>query len=53
VKDSISQGKLVLLDVINCSTQFWSQIFYHKSKWVTPQMKGFIDIIKESYSLND
>jgi len=53
VKDSISQGELILLDVIDCSTQFWSQIFYHKNKWLTPQMKGFIDVIRESYSLND
>ncbi|GKH49741.1 LysR family transcriptional regulator [Eubacteriales bacterium] len=28
---------------------FYSQLFYHKNKWVTPQMEGIISLIKRNF----
>lgn len=25
------------------------QLFYHRDKWLTPQMKRFIDLVKEAW----
>lgn len=49
VHDEIARGRLTQIFVPDCSLQFWSQIFYHKSKWVTPQMMGFIHVIEKAY----
>jgi len=46
VNESIMNNELVIIDVEDCSIQFWSQLFYHKDKWLTPQMESFIDLIK-------
>ncbi|MEK5230551.1 hypothetical protein MHB42_02135 [Lysinibacillus sp. FSL K6-0232] len=27
-----------------CSINLWQQLFYHKDKWLAPQMEGFIKL---------
>ncbi len=46
VKDCVMKDQLTIIDVDDCSIQFWSQLFYHKDKWLTPQMESFIHLIK-------
>lgn len=46
VRESVKKNELAIIDVKDCTIQFWSQLFYHKDKWLTPQMEGFIEIIK-------
>lgn len=46
VKESVMKNELAIIDVEDCSIQFWSQLFYHKDKWLTPQMESFIELIK-------
>ena len=43
------RGEAVVLDVPDCSIRLWQQIFYHKNKWVTPQMAGLIEAIRTAY----
>lgn len=51
VKESVERNELVILDVEDCSIQFWSQLFNNKNKWVTPPMEGFINIIQNYHRL--
>lgn len=46
VAESVSKGELALIDVQDCSIEFWIQLFYHKNKWLNPQMEGLIRLIK-------
>lgn len=46
VQDYIAAGKLAVIDVDCPEIRMWSQLVYHKNKWVTPQMKIFIDLMK-------
>lgn len=48
VKESVMKNELTIIDVEDCVIQFWSQLFYHKDKWLTPQMESFIELIKNS-----
>ena len=48
VRESVLRGELVLLDVRDCEVSLWSQVMYHKNKWVTPQMSLMMKLIKES-----
>lgn len=50
VKESLINNELVIINVEDCSIQFWSQLFYHKDKWLTPQMESFIELIKNKNS---
>lgn len=47
VRSSVQKGELVILPVEDCSVQLWSQVFYHKSKWVTPPMDSLIQLIQD------
>lgn len=49
VRESVERNELVILDVEDCSIQFWSQLFNNKSKWITPPMEGFINMIQNYY----
>jgi DNA-binding transcriptional LysR family regulator len=49
VRESVEKNELVILDVEDCSIQFWSQLFYNKNKWITPPMEGFINLIQNYY----
>ena len=45
VKDGIKEKKLTGLDVADGEINLWSQIVYHKNKFVTPQMQAFIKLM--------
>lgn len=44
----VEAGRLAILDVKDpLHTHFYVQIFHHRNKWVTPQMKGFVEVMEE------
>jgi DNA-binding transcriptional LysR family regulator len=43
----LQDGTLVYLNVPDCQIEVWRQLFYHKDKWVTPQMKSFVALVQE------
>lgn len=47
VRENILNKQLAIVNVIDCPIQFWSQLLYHKNKFLTPQMEYFIKLIKE------
>lgn len=47
VRPYLLSGKMQTVDVEDCRIQMWSQLVYHKNKWVTPQMNCFITLMKE------
>lgn len=49
VRESVAKGQLAQLQVADCQVAFASQLFYHKNKWVTPQMDDFIHLLNERY----
>lgn len=46
VRDYIASGELAIIDVDCPEVRMWSQLVYHKNKWVTPQMEIFIHLLK-------
>ena len=36
---SVREGRLCRLDVPDVHVEIWKQMFYHRDKWVSPQMK--------------
>lgn len=47
VQPAIRAGQLAALDLDCPSMEMWSQLVYHKNKWITPQMEIFIRMLKE------
>ncbi len=47
IKDFVEAGKLSVIDTDSIDIQMWSQLVYHKNKWITPQMRIFIDTMKK------
>lgn len=47
VQEHLEAGNLAIITTDIPVIQMWSQLIYHKNKWVTPQMKIFIDLIKK------
>lgn len=50
VQPRLEAGSLVCLDVDCPKVQMWSQLVYHKNKWVTPQMRTFIGLLQQAVS---
>ncbi len=46
IRDHLKANRLAILDVACPKLQMFSQLVYHRNKWVTPQMKLFIEIMK-------
>lgn len=46
VENAIHDGSLNLLNVSGFHPSMYSQIFYHRDKWVTGEMKAVIELIK-------
>lgn len=46
VQRYIDNGLLVIIHPSDFQIQVWRQVVYHKSKWITPQMRAFIDMIQ-------
>lgn len=49
VGEDIREGRLVVLDTEFEEIRMWSQLVYHRNKWVTPQMKRFLQLMKEYF----
>ncbi len=47
VRDALAAGTLARLLVPNCTVTMRRQLFYHRDKWLTPQMKAFIELAQE------
>ena len=47
IREELNRGQLVILDTECPEITMWSQLVYHRSKYVTPQMKILIDLLKE------
>ena len=48
VQKYLNSGSLTTLDVTDFQLQVWRQIVYHKDKWVTREMKAFLELASES-----
>jgi len=48
VRNEIEAGELVKLDY-QFNSQIYTQLVYHKDKWITPQLKDFMDAAKENF----
>lgn len=47
VQHEIETGQLMALHVNKFYMQTWRQVFYHRNKWITHEMRAFLDLIKE------
>ena len=47
VRDQLTRGTIVRLNVEGVEASLWRQLIYHKGKWMTPAMQAMIDIIRE------
>ena len=43
----LQEGHLVKLDIDVPPQSYFSQILYHKDKWIAPFVDGFVDIVRE------
>lgn len=48
-REAVRAGKLVRLEVPECSVTVWKQIIYRKDKWLSPQMHAMIDYLAGIY----
>lgn len=47
VQEYIDSGELAIIDADYPDPYIWSQLVYHKNKWVTPQMEIFISLMQQ------
>ena len=47
VRHASRPEKLCILPVKNFSLSFYTHIFYHKNKWVTPQMSSMLNLVED------
>lgn len=47
VKESVAFGRLKILNVLDFRMSMSRQLFYHRDKWVTPEMEVFLERIQE------
>lgn len=47
VREELDRGELVILDADCPEIKMWSQLVYHRGKYVTPQMRAMIELLKE------
>lgn len=48
VRPALAVGTAARLNVPECQLQMHRQLFYHRDKWLTPQMKLFIELVQKS-----
>lgn len=48
VRPALASGRLARLNVPACQITMHRQLFYHRDKWLTPQMKQFIELVQQS-----
>lgn len=44
-KESVQQGRLRYLHIDGFDIDIWRQLFYHRDKWVSPQMQAVMDYL--------
>ena len=47
VRPALAAGSLARLNVPECQLQMHRQLFHHRDKWLTPQMKLFIELVQK------
>ena len=47
VRPALAAGRLARLNVPDCTVEMHRQLFYHRDKWLTPQMKAFIELVRQ------
>ncbi len=47
VQSYLDGGELSVLQVDAPEITMWSQLVYHKNKWITPQMQTLLDVMRE------
>ena len=47
---AIEAGKVFEVETELPSVYMWSQLFYHKNKWISPQMEVFLGVAEEYFS---
>ena len=50
ITDYIKDGRLVVLDTMLPETLSYTQLVYHKNKYLTPQMEEFVGLLKDRMS---
>lgn len=48
VQKQVRAGRLAVLRVDGPRLQMWSQLVYHKNKWITPQMQAFLELMRRT-----
>lgn len=46
IQEHLDAGNLAVITTDLPKIQMWSQLLYHKNKWVTPQMQVFIELMQ-------
>ena len=46
VREYLKSGRLTILDVACPGIQMWSQLVYHRDKYMTPQLERFLELMK-------
>ena len=46
-EQAVKDGRVVRLDVADCSVKLWKQLLYRKDKWVSPPMEAIIQHLKK------
>lgn len=49
IEEELASGILQILTPEDFYLQVWQQVFYHRSKWLTSQMKAMIQILQEQF----
>lgn len=52
VRGAIQAGRVVRLNVPDCCVEMHRQLFYHRDKWLNPQMQAFIELARQKSSDN-
>ena len=47
VRPALAAGRLARLNVPDCTVEMHRQLFYHRDNWLTPQMKAFIELVRQ------
>ena len=47
MRPALAAGRLARLNVPDCTVEMHRQLFYHRDKWLTPQMKAFIELVHQ------
>jgi DNA-binding transcriptional LysR family regulator len=48
LEEDLDAGKLKILHLSDYRLQMQGQLFYHRSKWLSPALKEFLEVVRES-----